>query len=253
MKQLAWPVPIARLATFMPDQWNSQQEAEDRMLARPFYKFWEPRVKERLRKHALRPLPTPIYPEPNTGKYTLKTLKHIEAYSVARKNFSSVGVNGEVVGEHKLAFPDIHPQDQGKAPFYRPECRTAFLLQPNLRPACVFIFGSKSPISTDEHKRDLLGETGTGYLGSGGVKLGRVAAKTISAGHSPPMENVNGVADTMSKWIANEMQRSADEEECIERHWEGKTGFSRQRLDEKWLSVMKDYKEGTNIGRVNKL
>lgn len=200
MKALAWPVPIARLATFMPDRWDSKETAEEKLLARPYYKFWEPRVKEILKKHALRQLPTPLYPETAPDTYTLKTPKHVEVFNVARQNYDSIGVNSEVPIEQKIAFPDMHPRDSKKAPFYRAEARTAFLMLPELRPSCLFLFGSKSSISTDWYKRDVLEATGTGYLGSGGVRMGRVEGKTILAGHSVPQENVNGTADVVADW-----------------------------------------------------
>jgi hypothetical protein len=67
------------------------------------------------------------------------------------------------------------------------------------------------------------------------------------------MENLNGVADTISEWIVNEMKRRAGEESILDRQWREKTGYDRQRMDEKWLSEMRRCKEGTDTSKMSKL
>jgi hypothetical protein len=87
--------------------------------------------------HGLRPLPAAIYPENAPSKYTIKTWKHMEARHIVRQNHEEVGVGGDPTAKEKLKIPDIDQEDETKAPFYRSEPRAAFLMLPNLRPACL--------------------------------------------------------------------------------------------------------------------
>jgi hypothetical protein len=148
----------------------------------------------------------------------------------------------------KLKIPNIHPEHETKTPFYRSEPRAAFLMLQNLRPASLFVWGELSPISPEAQRKHLVDVTGTGQLGSGSKKLGRVEKAFVKANHNPQTEKVDECAAITAEWITKEWKRSKDEEEKFKLEWGNKTGAQRQRLDDKWFKEMKAYTRERNLG-----
>ena len=242
----------AHLSTFRRDIWPSRSVATQSFNKSPFYKEWDPRVLALWNQHALRELPTAVYPDPSTRNadksgqlegeneptdlpVTLTTTKHQEVFTFLRPNFPTLG---QPVINH-TTHPDLDPAVPAKYtyPFYRPESASTFRLLPDLRPSVLYIFGGSSEISPLDSCKDKLESTGVGVGGSGGVKMGMVKSETLQGiGHLIPMIVPKVCAQRVLEWLALELRRWRDEDERWTREWQAAGRRERQVLS-------KEYKE----------
>lgn len=244
----------ASLSTFRRDVWPSRSVATESFNKSPFYKQWDPRVLALWNRHALRELPTAIYPGPsfreadNSGQLdgenkptnppiTLTTTKHQEVFTFLRPNFPTPG---QRVINH-TTHPDLDPAIPAEYtyPFYRPEAASTFRLLPDLRPSVLYIFGGSSEVSPPEWCKEKLESTGIGVGGGGGVKLGMVKSVTLQGiGHLIPMIVPKVCAHRVLEWLEPELQRWRDEDEKWTREWQAAGRRERQVLSEAYKEMI---------------
>lgn len=205
------------------------------------FKTWDPRVLDMWVKHALRDLPTRLYPDftpassapPALGadvsgsavppenetekEVTLKTTKHQEVMTFMRGNYVTASNPSPDKTPNTLTHPDVDINLTPVTPFYRPESLHIFKLLPYLRPSVLYVFGTESDLSKPEYVKDKMAVTGTGPGGSGGAAKGRVKEFTMQGGgHLMPMERVDETADQCSAWLEQELRRWKDEYRQVE-------------------------------------
>jgi pimeloyl-ACP methyl ester carboxylesterase len=246
---VAQKIPLVQLYTFRRDLWENREKVEEFVNKGQFYKTWDPRVRERMLKFGFRNTPTIIHPKASPSQVTLNTPKHQEAFTVARENYHSIGSKPYVSALERLTHPDVFPDDHCKAPFYRSEVKIARLLLPSLRPSCLYVFASESENSGPEAQADKLEATGSGYLGSGGMRLGRVNGVVVKGGHFLPMENPEGTATGTVDWIKAEVKRWQDDEAYLKGLRAGKTAKDIQSVDKNWLQESGVYTMNNAIER----
>ncbi|RDW84882.1 hypothetical protein BP6252_02472 [Coleophoma cylindrospora] len=239
---------LAKGATFRKDVWPTKEQAASSVRRSKFYQTWDERVKDRVIQYGFRQRPGTN--ASTSAEVTMVTNKHQEAFTLARPNFEGVGVRGAATADEKLMHPDIYPEDESKAPFYRSEIRTAFFELSSLRPSVLFVFGEKSPFRREERMKRYVEHTGTGVGGSGGVKTGRVQFSTVEGGHFFPFENIGKTADTLGDWIQAEVERSRCDEKLMAEKWQGKKGPHRQIVDGRWIQEIKTWSGRTPVSKL---
>ncbi|KAI1319661.1 Alpha/beta hydrolase family-domain-containing protein [Xylariaceae sp. FL0255] len=214
-------VDPARLSAFRRDLWPSRDAATESFRRSPFYCSWDPRVLEAWIEHAVRDLPTPLYPDYESGGATLRTTKHQELYTFYRPLWPHLENSSKV---SKAAAPDFDPSllsslKPGQLPFsfYRSEGATVLRRLPEVRPSVLFVFGGTSDLSIPELRELRMSTCGIGPGGSGGVAEGRVKGIVVEGkGHLFPMEVPQLCADHAASWIGSEMDRWRDEQKAYE-------------------------------------
>lgn len=224
----------ARASTFRRELWPNREDAVESFKRSPFYKAWDPRVLKAWNKHAIRDLPTPLFPtlpestsgsDPNKRGATLRTTRHQEVFTFFRPLYphltttqsssSSGEPNNSIYTISKSGAPDYDPLlvsalPPGQEPFafYRSEGGVVLNSLPAVRPSVLFMHGGTSDISPP-HLRHLRTSTcGVGPGGSGGPKEGRVADIVMEGmGHLFPMEDPGKTASHAAEWISKEMVR----------------------------------------------
>ncbi|KAI5200180.1 hypothetical protein AUEXF2481DRAFT_84883 [Aureobasidium subglaciale EXF-2481] len=226
---------LGRMSAKRRDRWPSRSEARKSFEKSPMFKSWDRRVLDRWMDHALRDLPTKLYPEvavsstvPAIGAdvsgstispdsktevpVTLKTTKHQEVMTFMRGNFVTPLNPAPDTAPNPLTHPDVDTVLPPVTPFYRAESFHIFKQLPYLRPSVLYIFGTESDLSAPRLIADKLEVTGVGVGGSGGVAKERVKEFTMQGGgHLMPMERVGETADQCSGWLLQELKRWKDE------------------------------------------
>jgi pimeloyl-ACP methyl ester carboxylesterase len=226
---------LGRMSAKRRDRWPSRAAARKAFEKSPMFKAWDKRVLDCWMEHALRDLPTKLYPEvaisatvpalgadvsgsiisPDSEKevpVTLKTTKHQEVMTFMRGNFVTPSNPAPGTAPNPLTHPDVDTTLPPITPFYRNESFHIFKLMPYLRPSVLYIFGTESDLSTPTHIADKLEVTGVGVGGSGGVAKDRVKEYTMQGGsHLMPMERVEETAAQCSGWLLRELKRWKDE------------------------------------------
>lgn len=257
--------PMLRLPSHRKDLWQSKADVEKAFKKNPLVKRLDARVVDRVLEHSIRPLPTLLYPEnPHASKhkgkeegqiapsavetptqaYTLTTPKHQEAFSIARPNYTDIGVLEPASVSERHRCPDIGDDALYKSPFYKSESKTVHGLLEHIRPSILWLYGSDS-YSADALEREIkMRRTGTGSNGSGGAQLGRVKEVLVDgAGHFVCMEKVDECAARISEWLDAEIKVWWEgEKESVCPTWKSKDAAGRQKLDGKWLAEVKVWK-----------
>lgn len=226
---------LGRLSARRRDVWPSRTAARKAFEKSPMFKTWDRRVLDRWMNHALRDLPTKLYPNiaisstppaigadvsgstmsPNKTseiEVTLKTTKHQEVMTFMRGNFVTLSNPAPDTNPNPLTHPDVDVTLPPVSPFYRPESFHLFKQLPYLRPSVLYVFGTESDLSTSKYRADKLEVTGMGAGGSGGIAKGRVQEYVMQGGgHLMPMERVEETADQCSGWLLQELRRWKDE------------------------------------------
>lgn len=223
------------------DRWPNREAARTAFEKSSMFKTWDRRVLDLWVKHALRDLPTKLYPdvtpasstppalnvdvsgstvspESKTEKeVTLKTTKHQEVLTFMRGNYVTAANPAPDTAPNPLTHPDVDITLPPVTPFYRPESFHIFRLLQYLRPSVLYVFGTESDLSKAEYRADKMAVTGVGVGGSGGAAKGRVKEFTMEGGgHLMPMERVEETADQCSRWLGQELRRWKDEYAVIE-------------------------------------
>ncbi|KAI0541961.1 Alpha/beta hydrolase family-domain-containing protein [Xylaria digitata] len=213
----------ARASTFRRDVWPSRKEAIESFQRSPFYRSWDPRVLAAWNEHAIRDLPTPLFPsdssESTTTGATLRTTKHQEVFTFFRPLYpyiaSTPSKSSPTYTISKSGAPDYDPSLVSKLPlgqepfaFYRSEGGVVLNALPAVRPSALFVHGATSDISPPELRSLRVSTCGIGPGGSGGVEAGRVAEVVMEGkGHLFPMEVPAETASHTARWVGKEMAR----------------------------------------------
>lgn len=229
---------LAKASTFRRDLWHSRGEAEEAIWGSPFYKNWDERARERMCQYSLRSTPTLLYPE-NTDAVTLATPKHQEAFTIYRPNWQGVGVDGNASLEERVSHPDVDAEIEPKAPFYNPWRAQVFRGLPYVRPSVLYIFGSKSMISSPAFRAEKMRVTGTGPGGSGGAKLGQVREVVVPGSHFVPQDNVGRTADEVFKWLEEQMVVFTENERTLDETWKERSVRDKQMMSTEWIEQVK--------------
>ena len=244
------PHVLAQMSASRYDLWPSRAEAAASFKKKKFYQSWDERVFDRWIEYGLRDLPTALYPEyqhrqdPKDNPVTLTTTKHQEVFSFIRPkpNFE-----GQSPGENLAVNRQTHPDLEGASPFpfYRPEPEAMFRNLAHIRPAVLFMFGGKSPLSNSEARDLKMKLTGTGAGGNGGVTQGRVQQVFFEhVGHLIPLEAVDECAQSAADFMASEVQRWQKEEAEFKRAWESRGKKERTTLTKEWESHLSGDRKG---------
>lgn len=224
---------LTKLSTFRRDIWNSHEEAC--LSASKAYRNWDKRVLERWCKYGLRTLPTAIHPqqpEGATAAVTLTTTKHQEVMSYLRPNFE-----GKVAKVYdRLRYPDLVGPPDTIYPFYRAEPIQIHKMLENLRPSICYIFGSKSPVSTEVLRAEKMELTGSGVGGSGGAAEGRVKEVVLEGcGHMIAQEAAKQCADIAAEWLEVEIMKWKTDETRLMKGWAEKSPREKSMVSEDWM------------------
>ncbi|KAI0876756.1 Alpha/beta hydrolase family-domain-containing protein [Hypoxylon argillaceum] len=228
-------VSPARASTFRRETWPSRQDAVESFRRSPFYQSWDPRVLDAWNQHALRDLPTLLFPElPASSSSssssssdkpgaTLRTTKHQEVLTFFRPLYPHLTTDSSTspptYAVSRSGAPDYDPSLASKPPgpsahaFYRSEGSTVLKALPAVRPSVLFVHGGTSELSLPELRAARVSTCGVGPGGSGGAAAGRVAEVVVEGrGHLFPMEVPGEVAEHAARWLGAEMARWRDEQ-----------------------------------------
>ena len=229
---------LTQMSTFRRDHWSSRAEAAASFRKSKYYQSWDERVLNRWLDVGLRDTPTALYPEakrdPQARPVTLLTPKHQEVFTFARPNWDGMDRDGRMI-LNRSSNPDLDLDAGEIYPFYRAEPASTFKKLPYLRPPVLYMFAGKSDLSAPDLRKQRMDMTGVGVGGSGGAKEGRVKEVLFKdAGHLIPMEIVEESADAAANWLAQEMERWAQQEKEFQAKWSQKTRAEKQTVSEEW-------------------
>ena len=103
------------------------------------------------------------------------------------------------------------------------------------------MFGADCPLAKPELREEEMGNTGTGFGGSGGVKLGQVKEVVIPGGYYVPIENVEGTAVEISKWLGDRMDIYRNNGERLDKECSQRSTLEKQILGKQWIKTMKEW------------
>ncbi|KAL8937537.1 MAG: hypothetical protein Q9216_004379 [Gyalolechia sp. 2 TL-2023] len=232
----------AMLSTFRPDFYNSMEAGQTSIRRNKFFASWDSRALDRYIKHALRPVPTALYPISEKippGSVTLTTTKHQEAWTYVRSNFEArIGSNDATVGRERrerLLSPDLNSESEGTYVFHRAEPGIVEASLPTVRPSVLYMFGGKSPLSPPEKRKSKLENTGVGTGGSGGHECSMVSAKLFPDGsHLLPCERPKECAEAAAAWLGFQTRRSQAEAQFLANHPSGKSEKGMRVVSKQW-------------------
>ncbi|KAI1777059.1 putative toxin biosynthesis protein [Hypoxylon cercidicola] len=218
----------ARASAFRRETWPDRDAAAASFRRSPFYRAWDPRVLDAWIEHGVRPVPTLLFPSPDSpdDKATLRTPKHQEVFTYFRPLWPHVRSSSDGASPvvDKDGAPDFDPAMQEDAftrdavfPLYRSEGAGVLKHLPEVRPSVLWVFGGDSDLGTPAGRKLKTETCGVGAGGSGGLKAGRVAEVVMEGrGHLFPMEVPGECARHAAAWIGKEMERWRQQERKYE-------------------------------------
>lgn len=223
-------------STFRRDTWPSRRVAREKFRGSKFYSAWDERVLERWVEYGLRDVP----PKEHEGRdhedgpaVTLATTVAQEVFLYQRPK------QLDASREDNSEYSDLHPDDdEADYPFYRPEPAQIFRRLPELHPPVLYIFGSKSPISTPDSRSAKLEATGTGVGGSGGQKRGQVEEVLIDGGHMLPFEKVDDTAYAIAQFTGRKIGQWETKMREEEEPWLQRPDAEQIGLDDRWKEMV---------------
>ncbi|KAI4109134.1 MAG: hypothetical protein LQ339_001940 [Xanthoria mediterranea] len=227
---------IAMPSTFRRDLWPTRSAAEEAFRKNRFFDSFHPEVLERYLKYGLRELPCCIYPTIRTNSeprpVTLTTSKHQEVWTFARSNFSPPDP-----ARDRLVNPNavIGTPDEDLM-FSRSECEVTFNKLPHVRPAVLYIHGSKSQFNGAEQIQAIQDHTGRGIGGNGGIETGQVQSHVFeNAGHFLPFTHVEELAIVIGKYVGESVRRKMEQDAF----WRDYDSQKSAVVSEKWIHEVK--------------
>lgn len=184
------------------DIWPSRADARTRLRKTAHFGAFDTRVFERVVQYDLRPAPPEKCAEIGSpDAVTLTTPKSMEIGTMMRPDPPFEGYPEAV---------DLHnrPEDMDTTTvrgFYRGEVVQVYRDLPYVLPATLYVWGSRS-LGGSAYAKEIVGRTGTGYGGNGGLASGCVQTTTMNdAGHSIPLEKPSEAAETVEPWLRQEI------------------------------------------------
>ncbi|KAJ6108772.1 hypothetical protein N7512_008609 [Penicillium capsulatum] len=219
--------PYAVPSTYRRDLWPSRAEATEKIQSSPFYKSWDPRALVSVI------YPTNLYPNSNEAgppAVTLTTTKAQELFTFLRSSY----IDERSGLPRGVQEDEMYADDMDDFPFYRPEPRQMLQRLPDLKPSVLYLFGSKSELSTPVSRQQKLEITGTGVGGSGGVAKGRVKEAVLPCGHLVPMELVEECARASADFVDFELSAWESRRSQFHRAWSEVSHHERTAIDDQW-------------------
>ena len=224
-------------STMRRDIWDTRAKAETSL--RKAFPKWDPRAFERYLHFGLRPVPTLLY-DPKVDQkipqssVTLTTSKHQEAWGYAQLNFEPR--NG---GLDRLLFPDWDAEIELPQISCRPECLIIMRNLPNVRPSVLYVFGAKSPLSSNKSQNTKVKMTGTGTGGNGGVAENMVERIVFQkSGHLSVFEKPYETADATAGWIRRWLDRWREDEKILIEYGSKKSDDNMLRMSKAWVDAV---------------
>lgn len=141
--------------------------------------------------------------------------------------------------------PDVWSDAIFLSPFLRSESRTCLKFLPHLRPSCLYLYGADSVGAVPSEREYKLSVTGTGWGGSGGVRLGKVEEYCVpGANHFVCLERdmIGPCAEKMAEWLAKAVPEWLEgEASSFGAEWRDADPGGRQTLSRQWLEEMKKW------------
>jgi pimeloyl-ACP methyl ester carboxylesterase len=222
------------MSTYRSDLWPSREAAGAAFRKNKFFQTWDSRVLDKYIEFGLRRVPTALYPTPVEGgavspnAVTLTTTKHQEAWNYVRPNFDPQDEYTD-----RLLSPDLDWQVQYY--FARPEASIVYADLPHLRPSVLYIWGSKSGLTSPQWEAEKLRLTGTGVGGSGGVPAGKVQKVVIDGfGHLVPCEQVGVCAEYAADWLEQWLKQYRTDEQFYRNHDSKKSAQDMLVTSDEW-------------------
>ena len=186
------------------DIWSSLDDARTRLRRTAHFGAFDPRVFERVIKYDLRAAPPERCAEIGApDAVTLTTPKAMEIGTMMRPDPPLAGHPEEV---------DLHnrPEELDTtivSGFYRGEVVQVYRDLPYVLPTTFFVWGSRS-LGGSSYAKEIVGRTGTGYGGNGGLASGLVQTTIMhDTGHSIPLEKPVEAAKTVEPWLRQEIEK----------------------------------------------
>ena len=130
-----------------------------------------------------------------------------------------------------MSFDEMHPDDmEAGYAFYRPQSAQIFRQLPYVKPNALYIFGSRSPVSTPEARKVKVEPTGSG-AGSGWKQAKEVV---VDGGHLVPFNNVEGVGEAVVGFVKEESESWEREEGGFEQRWYSREREKRVKINDVW-------------------
>ncbi|KAL8831594.1 MAG: hypothetical protein Q9191_000774 [Dirinaria sp. TL-2023a] len=184
------------------DIWPSLADARTRLRRTAHFGAFDPRVFERVVKYDLRAASRERCAEIGSpDAVTLTTPKSMEIGTMMRPDPPLEG------------YPEAYdlrnrPEEMDTTiirGFYRGEVVQVFRDLPYILPDTLYVWGSRS-LGGSSYAKEIVGRTGTGYGGNGGLASGRVQTTTMNeTGHSIPLEKPCEAAETVEPWLRQEI------------------------------------------------
>ncbi|TLS20824.1 uncharacterized protein PpBr36_10879 [Pyricularia pennisetigena] len=203
----------------------------------PFYETWDPRAFEAWLRYGLQDCPDSQPPA-----VCLVTPKDQEVFSFLRPIAQRLSKHGKELEYDESRLQDFPLKERRPTAdyFYQPASARIYTMLPHLRPSICYVFGGDCVANPPAVREDLVGRTGTGLGGSGGVGAGRVAQCVIEGyGHLVPVERPRECAQHCAAWIGSEISRWRKEELQELQVWWSKPGPEKRVLTDQvmsWLS-----------------
>ncbi|PGH11854.1 hypothetical protein AJ79_04651 [Helicocarpus griseus UAMH5409] len=221
-------VPERRLArngnvgfsvALMRDSWPSREEAERHTRKLKYYAQFDPRVLERTLRYELRDLPD--------GSVTLATPRYQQAQLFMR---ADPPMKGYPVSEDHATKDRESVVAQG---FYRGEPARIKEYLPGVHCKALYVWSAdESFISTESYRRRVIGLTGTGRGGGGGMAAGQVREVFVEAdGHSLPFTAPGNTAGAIAGWFGEEMGARWEAED---EKWKGEATIDPMTVPREW-------------------
>ena len=230
---------VAYYSTFKQDTWSSREEAKDSFRKNPFYEGWDSRVFNLFMRHGLRQV------REGQPAVTLSTSKHQDVFSIARPAYpSSLDKALTEFVPTRESHPDYLPHGTGNAyqppvPFYRSEAYIISLQLPTLRPHVLYLTPTSSPIANHAARAEVIGFTGRGLGGNGGLEEGAVKEVIMEeSDHFVPFSRPAEVAAAAGEWLGAQMQRW-DEEVRAWEQWMAVPDKQKCTIDNDWKTWMR--------------
>ena len=229
------------MSTFRKDLWPSREAAEASFGRNKFFQAWDRRVFNKFIQFGLRQVPTAIYPYPNADKsvrdesVTLTTTKHQESWSYVRPNFEPQDENLD-----HLLSPDLDPKFEGQQLSQRAESVITLENLQHLRPNVFYLFGGKSPLSTEAEQMEKFIKTGVGVGGNGGSRRGKVQRAVISdAGHLLPFETTTQCSTIAAEWLVAYLEEHRRTEDFLKAYGSKKSDAGMRVASKEWNELVR--------------
>ena len=226
------------MSTFRKDLWPSRAAAEAEFKKIKAFQAWDIRVLNQYLAFGLRQVPTALYGQNGTAPQeavTLTTTKHQESWSYVRPNFEPQSED-----MNRLLSPDLSPNIEGQQSSHRPEAIATLAQLPFLRPNVLYIFGGRSPMSTEPKRMDKLLKTGTGVGGNGGSKSGRVQSVVFEQNsHLVPFEATFECSVSAAKWLAHCLKEYKSDEAFHASYESKKSCRNMLVMSQEWQELVK--------------